>query len=196
MSRDVDVSREQLRNMARLSGLEALAPGRYSALFALEMCLLESYRGVNPLQIVDEIRYLEDPSKPSMTKPAARFRHPPLRGLWHKHYFSARFIPQNIANHLAGPRLRGVVEEVLDPRKSPLETEEMVRELAHRVSIEPFEQRASANALTGEWIVFAKHKEENYYLSLATHTAGDKQIREKIEKHCIRQFPFLSEILI
>src|SRR5690554_5893064 len=84
------VTEEHLRNTEQFYGLKALAAGRYSWLFVLDMYLLEHFQGVDPFPIVDEIRHLENPRFPSRTKPAAEFKYPPLKGLWHKHYFSAR----------------------------------------------------------------------------------------------------------
>jgi len=80
----------------------------------------------------------------------------------------------------------------MDPSKSEIITEEMISELAHRVTHEPVEERANANKLTGEWIVFAKEAGKNYYLCLNTHAAGDQQIADRIRDNCVRDFPFLS----
>lgn len=69
----------------------------------------------------------------------------------------------------------------------------MVNELSHRVVVESYEKRAMEQKLTGEWIVFAKHEEKNYYLCLATHDLGDQQIFENVRAGRWRQFPFVAE---
>ena len=98
----------------------------------------------------------------------------------------------NIVNHLGGGRLERLVDEIFDPNDSPVVTEKMINELAHRASVESFEQRASDGKLTGEWIVFAKHEGKNYYLCLATHRTSDQSIHNKIKAVCWREFPFLA----
>jgi hypothetical protein len=72
---------------------------------------------------------------------------------------------------------------------------QMISELSHRVVHEPIEGRANDNKLTGEWMVFAKHNQKNYYLCCNTHNAGDQMIFDRIESHCPRDFPFLSALL-
>ena len=49
--------------------------------------------------------------------------------------------------------------------------------------------------MTGEWIVYAQHKNQKFYLCLAKHNDGDEKIREKIERICMREFPFLKDVL-
>lgn len=142
-----------------------------------------------------EIKNLELSESDPQTKPASQFLHKPLKGLWHKHFFSAHFVPHNISNALKGGVLEKLVNEVLDPNKSPTITREMVGELSHRVVHETIEDQANDNKLTGEWIVFAKHNQNNYYLCLNTHNAGDQMIFDRINSNCQRDFPFLSVLL-
>lgn len=88
-----------------------------------------------------------------------------------------------------------MIAEVLDPNKSPVITEEMVKELAHRVTFEPIEERIREGRLTGEWIVFAKHEGLNYYLSLSTHKTDDETLIRNIREICLPQFPFLESVI-
>jgi len=165
--------------------------GRISELFWLDVYIYDCEFGVDPRAILDELKILEGLESSTQTKAAAMFRREPLKGLWHKHFFSAHFVPQNISNGLAGDKLTDLVEEVMNPEKSSIITQGMIDELAHRVTHEPLETRAKANKLTGEWIIFAKHDNSNYYLCLSTHEAGDDSIYKRIIEHCIRDFPFL-----
>ena len=52
--------------------------------------------------------------------------------------------------------------------------------------------------MTGEWIVYAQHENQNFYLCLAKHNDGDEdhyeKIRERIERICMREFPFLKDV--
>lgn len=186
------ITSEDLSGYAETVHLNSYAEGRYSWLFVLNMLSYQRLYGINPFQIVDEIRVLEDPTKITKTKPASQFSRIPLKGLWHKHFFCSRFLAHNITNHLSGGKLDKLVSEVLDPNKSPIVTESMIRELSHRVTVEPFEQRAAEGQLTGEWIVFAKHEARNYYLCLATHGTEDQSIYNSIQAACWPQFPFLA----
>jgi hypothetical protein len=135
---------------------------------------------------------LETGNSSTGTKPESPFKHEPLRGLWKKHYFSAHFVGKNIQNHFSGSKLDRFIREVLDPEKSPVVTREMIEEFAHRFANEPLERRAEAQKLTGEWIIFAKHGGQNYYLCLATHNSKDQATYDRITTVCFREFPFLA----
>lgn len=58
-----------------------------------------------------------------------------------------------------------------------------------------FESRAGLSKLTGEWIVFAKHNNENYYLALGEHESNDEYLFKTISSTCIPQFDFLNDML-
>jgi len=58
-----------------------------------------------------------------------------------------------------------------------------------------YADRARAQELSGEWIVFAKHEGKNYYLTLAAHYEGDDQIFARIRDGCVGEFPFLASLL-
>lgn len=186
------VTSDDLKGYADALHLDLYAEGRYSWLLVLNLFSYQQLHGINPFQIVDEIRTLEDSLRITRTKPASQFAHAPLKGLWHKHFFCSRFMAHNIKNHLSGGKLEKLVKEVLDPNKSPVVTESMIRELSHRVTVEAFEQRAGDGNLTGEWIVFAKHEGKNYYLCLATHGTEDSSIFNNIRVACWPQFSFLA----
>lgn len=188
-----EITHEQLADFADLTGLDAVAPNRYSWLLVVDMLINLEVNGIDPTQVVQEIKSLESSSHPSFVKPATQFKHPPLYPLWHKHYFSAHFVPHNIHAELnRGEKLENLVNEVLDPNKSPVITREMINELSHRVVHEPFEARSDEGRMTGEWLVFAKHDGNNYYLCMATHDAGDQVIYDKLAYAVKRQFPMLE----
>ena len=56
-------------------------------------------------------------------------------------------------------------------------------------------RRANAGQLTGDWVVYAQHEGQNYYLCIAKHGDSDEHIREQIDVACTHQFPFLTDIL-
>ncbi len=106
--------------------------------------------------VVEEIKTLEGAPIRSHTKPVSQFKNKPLKGLWHKHFFSARFVAHNISNQLIGGRLKALVEEIFDPVKSTVVTADMINELTHRATVRAFESRDSQAKLTGEWIVYKR----------------------------------------
>jgi hypothetical protein len=146
--------------------------------------------GISGHEVLHTIKDLEQGEAASVAKPATQFRKLPLKGLWHKHIFSARFVAQNISLGLGRDALRKIVTEVIGTDGSPFTLEKIV-ELKNRVLDEGFEKRATANKLTGEWIVYLRHQAKNYYLCSCTHDAGDQFIYDRIMQHCTRDFPEL-----
>jgi hypothetical protein len=68
--------------------------------------------------------------------------------------------------------------------------------LVHRLNVDGLEERALAQRLTGDWIIFAKRDGENYYLDLATHEeaegpANSERLMQKLQAGCQSEFPFL-----
>ena len=185
------VTEDGLGEFASLVGLDRAAPGRFSWLFAMQLFLHVQADDVDPSMIVSEIKALEGEPQAVGTKPPTKFTKEPLKGLWHKHFFSAHFVAHNLINQLSGGRLKALVEKVLDPKKHPIITAELIQELSHVVATGTFEQREALGKLTGEWIVFAIHGGQNYYLCLSTHNAGDQAIYDQIKSVCFHQFPFL-----
>src|ERR1700678_2059307 len=78
-----------------------LTAGRCSAALVRELAIHMADRTLDVFGIYDEIGCMEGAAqtRPTSTKPAARFKRNPLKGLWHKHYASPRFIPKNLAIH-------------------------------------------------------------------------------------------------
>lgn len=188
----ISITNHGLLEYAKQIRLNDAAEGRFSWLFALDVMMFEKMYGIDSSQIVSEIRAMEEGGG-SMTKAPTQFTREPLRGLWHKHYFSPRFLPQNILSELPKKKMRRLAEEVFDTTRSDVITEEMIAEFSYRVSVESFEERGADKRVTGEWIVFAKHSGKNYYLCLSTHNAGDDVVAQRIKDVCYPQFPFLCE---
>lgn len=164
---------------------------RMSDLLLFDMYVLDMEFGVSPHDVLKSIKNLEEGEPHSGIKPATMFRKPPLKGLWHKHYFSAQFLVQNISLALGKDGLEKLIAEVFDPSK-PVITEEMIEEVARRATTEQVEKRDADGEITGEWVIFAKHNGKNYYLALNTHGAGDQFIYDRIMEHCPKNFPDLG----
>jgi hypothetical protein len=189
---EAEVTEKELLPYAKLIGLESLASGRYSWLFLLNLYLNERVQGVDSGMVMQEIRDLEAGTSTTGTKAATQFQRPPLQGLWHKHYFSGHFVAHNILNQLSGDRIMNLASRVFDPSVSSVITEQMIRDFAYEVSHGSLEKRAEQKRLTGEWIVFAKHEGQNFYLCASTHTNGDQVIYDSIKSAVLLQFPFLN----
>jgi len=187
------ITQEQLTEYAESIGLFPFALGRISWFFILNVYLLERFDSIEPRLIVKEIKDLEN-DVPLLhgTKPPSQFQNEPLKGLWHKHFFSGQFVGKNMVNEWGGGRIRKLVETIFDPGKSPVVTREMVCKLAYGLTHEMIEKREQDGRLTGEWIVYAKQEDENYYLCIACHDWGDEYIYGQIKSFCFPQFPFLE----
>lgn len=91
--------------------------------------------------------------------------------------------------------LAKTVEQILDPTKYPVITPEAINEIAHAVTEVPFEKRDNDGKITGEWVVFARHRSKNYYLGLANHDSEDQLIYNNVVESSIRDFPDLKNWL-
>jgi hypothetical protein len=116
MQQPVQLTREEaLEFRDRFNILTPEITERITCIFWAELLLL-SRNGFIPEQILEAIDDLESRGKKARTKPPTPFEYEPLRGLWHKHYTDARFMPKIIQNELGGsklPKLRKILEEEL-----------------------------------------------------------------------------------
>ncbi|MBS0251438.1 MAG: hypothetical protein JSR78_10295 [Proteobacteria bacterium] len=165
---------------------------RMSELIWLDIYILNIHFGVSPLDIIAAIDDVENGSTVTGTKPPSQFKNLPLMGLWHKHFFSAHFMLTNINLALGNHGLEKIAAKVFDPAISPVFTKEAIRAFANRIARDPFDQRAAAQKLTGEWIIYLSHAGQNYYLACNTHDAGDQFIYDRIIQNCVHDFPDLE----
>ncbi len=132
----------------------------------------------------------------SRTKAKEQFKHPPLYPFWHKHFSTPRHLLRNIGDRWGldgnGKPLLALLNDLArdhghDPDRWPAI-------LAYRLVHTGYLDR-SARGLTGDWIIFAKHEDQNYYLDLATHAEGEAPIElyTKLRNASAAEFPFLFE---
>lgn len=154
----------------------------------------------NPFAVLDEIDYLEGIAKVSRTKSEAQFKKPPLFPFWHKHFFSTQHLIKNVGirwsmsdggNKDLDKMIRDVVNQYgEDPNAWP-------GYLAHQLIIGGFSDRAE-RGLTGDWLIYAKYENSNYYLDLATHEEGVREEAEtlfiKLKNGSQSEFPFLFSV--
>jgi hypothetical protein len=191
----------ELQEFANQIGLEQAAPGRYSLLLVLGLFGSVKAGVLNPAKVVHEIQALEGNGSPSQLKPPIQNRHPPLKGLWHKHYMEGgmRSIATNVQKGLNRHGMPLFKQRIRDAKKAGEEryvSAEGIPALVNDMIGGNLERLAAAAALTGEWIMFAQHEGKNYYLCLATHARNTHDhLRRQIEAVCCQEFPFLSSVL-
>ncbi len=137
------------------------------------------------------MKALEGQAK-SVTKGATRFKSGKLKGLWHSHFFDATHMYQNLEKIASNEKtLERIAKKIASESQSE---EEFISKLAHRLSIVQYQNDFRSGQLTGDWIIFGKYKEENYYLSIVVHPKESEdtdEIFENIVKQCKGEFPFL-----
>jgi hypothetical protein len=145
-------------------------------------------------EILDEIDYLEGLTTRSLTKPESCFKSPALATLKKKHYFAARHFLRNIGVRWSLDRngnrdLTAVIKQVADEFGN--DPEVWPGKLADRIVAGGFSERIGR--LTGDWIIFAKFEDRNYYLDLATHDEAldAEALWRKLSDGCMSEFPFL-----
>jgi len=110
-----------------------------------------------------------------------------IGGLYKEHHSAlaqASFISKNIFN--------GLNERALQSAKE--RSEGSLSGLLNTLHSDIIQQRKEDESLTGEWIVFTRIGNVNYYLCLATHKEGEGQaeiIYDKI-KPALEEFPALA----
>lgn len=174
--------REELEEWLSLQ----MVSGKYSAGLVDELTTHYVNRTLHVHMVLDEIAALEGRpgAKPSNTKSEALFQRRILKGLWHKHFMQPGYIGQNLQNHWTDERLEQLLRDVPTSR------------IPYDLVLRGYTERAGNGApdappaLTGEWIVFAKHDDLNYYLTLGVH-GDDRRIWSRC-RACAAEFPELS----
>ncbi|MGE8482793.1 MAG: hypothetical protein ACN6Q5_09380 [Pseudomonas sp.] len=160
-------------------------------------------RRINKFSVLDEIALLEKTptSRPTGTKAAQKFRGPVLGRFWHKHYFDAYHLPQNIHNKWFGDYakkqglLREMFREILlgeDDVDMEKYREAVSNRISHSFVYGGIEARKKRGALTGEWLIYYVHNGLNYYLDLANHKelSDQQRLYNRLKDDCAWEFPF------
>ena len=145
----------------------------------------------DPAKIVAEVRLLDGYGRSTGTKEATPFDRPPLAGLWHKHYLADNAVARNVQIGLGGPKLKRI-PEIAQPFM-PI-TLKNIPDLARALINNVYIERQQRGKLTGQWIVFARHEDQNYYLCIGHHDDGDSVVLQNV-KACIQDFPFLRSVV-
>lgn len=188
------LEREAIEERVMLYGIGSAA---VSSLILLQLQWMFESRTWDPHQVTDEIRSIEEGTNATGTKRASQFRHPPLEGLWHKHFFQDQFMVENIRLHWGMERAvegrRSKLRDMIDRECAGLEvfTPEVLRRIPHLIVEDGVFGRGEADKLTGEWIIFKEHCGRRYYLTLASHVEDNQAIYARILAWCQPEFPDL-----
>jgi hypothetical protein len=212
--------KEEIKSFADHIGLNTIAPNRYSIILLVELFGGFKSGGLHIEKIMHEIRILEDDEIQSQLKKPTQFTRPPLKGLWHKHYFeggmNALLINLGMLTwdlkpnkNFSIPLFEQRIKEAEQGGRQEISIDdsdayEQIQLLVDDMVSGNWSRRTAAKALTGEWIVYAKYENQNYYLCLGKHQStedngirknDDENIRQRVD-YCIHQFPFLEGILV
>jgi len=179
------VSQQELAEFSKRFPETAGFRNRIAEFFWFNLYALEKDQGIDPNEVLREVVALEQ-GKPTLRTPTP-FRWKPLKGLMHTHWFSARFIPQNIVNELGSDGILNAAQAFFP--NGVVETD-AIPGFADAITRAPFEQRQARGGLTGEWIIHAAEG-QNYYLCCCGHRSAD-HIHKDIIRHARRDFPRLK----
>lgn len=155
--------------------------GSYSAGFLIDLAMEGFSNQLNLFRIVEEVAELEGSgTRQPSTKPAAMFKGRHLQGYWHKHHTQAVYMPENLRLEM---HRDDTVERVLGKYEGQIMTQAMVNELVHALVHENYMTRSREARLTGEWIIYSRTGNRNYYVTLARHDEGDAVIAERLHRY-------------
>lgn len=200
-SADGDDKGPEIARFVEILGLDHIAPKRYSTLLVIQLFAGFMSGTQNFNKVIREIEALEGIREASRFKPPIQNKHPPLKGLWHKHYMQdgiasmARNIRQGLVRH-GIPLFTQRVEDAAAAGELRYVSVEDIGALTQDAFMGNWQRLSAAQALTGEWLLFAKYAGQNYYLGIATHDKSmHESVRRQIDAICCREFPFLIALL-
>ncbi len=116
----ITITEAEVRHFAAAIGLTRAAPDRCSMLLMFDLyCRAFFPVPGDPAKVVAEVRGLEGIGGAVGTKPTAQFKHPPLQGLWKKHYLVGG-LPSIAANiQLGFGRQRNKLHQIIQKHWNP-----------------------------------------------------------------------------
>jgi len=168
------------------AGLAFVDRARLSRLLCDQLVYGITTRTLDSFAVTDVLQALEMPDRARRRVEARPFKNPPLRGLLHAHFVQANFIAKNLENELRRRNGLTHVREAFE--SSGVLDQQTINRVAHAATIGVYEQRARRDALTGEWLIYADHGGDNFYLAVAGHDEGDHVIYDRIMDRCEESF--------
>ncbi len=181
-------------------GLCRVDCARLSHLLLAQLTSVSKHRTFNYFSVTDVIQNLEGVGRGgSCVRGEEPFKHPPLKGFWKAYFFDARFLMQNLMNHWGlayenSPKFGELYSHVAQVEAQEPTVHGWQGRIAHEFTIGGYEQKAKNKNLTGEWLIFAKHENLNYYLCVTQHSStkdGDEAIYALLKEYCESEYPFL-----
>ncbi len=172
---------------------------RISHLLIAQLASISKHRVFNHYSVTDVIQQLEGIGRGSCIRGEEQFKHLPLKGFWKAHFFDARFLMQNLITHWGleyenSQKFNDLCFRVAEEEKNAPTPYDWQGRLAHELTVGGFAAKAGKKNLTGEWLIFSKHANLNYYLCIARHSntkEGDEVIYAPLKTFCETEFPFL-----
>ncbi|MCK9398337.1 MAG: hypothetical protein M0Q44_22470 [Methylobacter sp.] len=169
---------------------------RLSQFLLIQLTSISKHRAYNSFSITDVIQELEGVGRGCKQR-VDQFKHLPLKGLFKAHFFDAQFLTRNLINHWGlecenSPKLNSLFSRVTAEENKTPSKFGWHGHLAHEMIVGGYEEKAKKR--TGEWIIFAKHNNLNYYLCISRHTKSkqeDQEIYDFLKLLCEREYPFL-----
>ena len=151
---------------------------------ALKGVISGRLRTFSVFAVTDEIKALEGHQVRSHTVAEDCFNHPPLAGLYKKHFTAPSFLSKNLQNFAKSKAGRKHFEEtwksLAAESTSGLLDDAFISRLVDEMTVGAYHAKSGSKALTGEWIVFAKRAEGNCYLTLASHAETNDDIYKRV----------------
>lgn len=185
----MSLSREKLISWASGSvAFFGLDLSRLSTVLLAQSYSSEINRVFDIFNLTHPIKVLEGLTTSDGTRAAEQFKHPPLTGLYKKHFTSPRFLARNLLNFLrskeGGRHFNSVWREAVKISGAEYIDETFTRHLTHHMVTDPIAIKSASSRMTGEWVVFHKHDGVNYYLTIAIHGETNDQIHKRVVFAC------------
>lgn len=197
----LEVGKEEFARFRDWLVVDSNLAQRISELFWLDMFVGYKRSSLDCRTVLDIVKGLERGEPKNGLKSTSKFKRPPLKGLWHKHHYSGQYLPMNVADNILDDRLKEVAEKLKAEDIPPGERSHRYRGAAMKAVKDSLSDRSTNQKLTGEWIIFAKSNDENFYLSLGYHNLGcpsterDQFLIDRIRQHCVQEFPGALDFL-
>lgn len=195
----LDVSEDDVINFRNDHvGFCGVSMSRISQYLLLQLTSIHKHRTYNSFSITDVIQELEGVGRGCKQR-VEQFKYSPLQGFYKAHFFDAKFLVRNLINHWGlefedSPKFNSLCARVMAEEENAPSKFGWPGRLAHEMTMGGYEERAKKNKRTGEWIIFAKHNNQNYYLCLGRHSKSkeeDQVLYEFLKVLCEREYPFL-----
>ena len=140
--------------------------------------------------ITEEIHNIEF-NLPTETKSEDTFRNPILKHLYHKHFFIPMInLAKNVSNCIQSKKFENIVQAHSHDLEKNY-SDEKLRQYCSDISQEVID--SSLKTKTGDWLIYTKYNNKNYYLCIYPHPEGNSE-DYKIKELCQKAASFFPEL--